>query len=117
MVTTRRGASSLGCLMTLLLLATTAYFGVPAVEAYLRYYRYQDAMRQEIRFAGRSTDHVIRYRLAAHADSLQLPAEARRVVVRRDRRHIALSSDYSEWIPLPYGGRELHFAPHAEGEF
>jgi len=117
MVTTRRGGSSLGCLMTLLLLATTAYFGIPAVEAYVRYFRYEDAMRQEIRFAGRSSDRVIRHRLAAHADSLELPVEARRVVVRRDGRHIALSSDYSEWIALPYGGRELHFAPHAEGAF
>jgi hypothetical protein len=116
-VTNRRGGSSLGCLMTLLLLSTAAYFGIPAVEAYLRYFRYQDAMQQEIRFAGRSSDHVIRYRLSAHADSLELPPEARRVVVRREGRHIALSGDYSEWIALPYGARELRFAPHAEGDF
>ena len=42
---TRRGGSSLGCLLSLLIFVAALYYGVHIGEVYLRYYRLLDAMR------------------------------------------------------------------------
>lgn len=111
----RPGRSSLGCLVTLLLVVAAGYFGVNAAEAYWRYYQFQDAMKQEARFASRRSDDVIRSRLLAKADSLGLPAEAtRRLRVMRAPELIRIDSDYHETVELPGVVRQLHFTPRAE---
>lgn len=118
MVSTRSGRSSLGCLFTLLLVAATAYFGIPIGEAFIRYYRYEDAMRQSARFARINSDEVIRARLSAVADSLNLPPEARAVAVRRypgDR--IVIDARYVEQFELPGMVRPHTFTPRVEGRY
>ncbi len=117
MVTRRAGLSTLGCLFTLLLLTAAGYFAVNVGEPYLRYYRYQDAMGQEVRFAASRTDDAIKRRLAAFADSLGLPAEAGRVSVRRRDNSIAVWSEYYEHVELPLFVRDFYFNPSAEGTF
>ena len=72
----RRGASRLGCLLPLLIIAVAAYFAVDFGEAYFRFYQFKDAMGQEARFATTKTDDQITTRLAALADTLQLPPGA-----------------------------------------
>lgn len=118
MVSARRGASSLGCLFTLLLVAAVAYFGIPIGEAYVRHYRFEDAMRQSARFARVHTDDVIRSRLQAMADSLDLPPEAKAIAIRRapgDR--ITIASQYTVEFELP-GMVHVHtFRPRAEGRY
>jgi hypothetical protein len=118
MVKPRSGRSSLGCLFVLLILAATAYFGIPIGEAFIRYYRYEDAMRQGARFARINSDAVIRSRLRAVADSLELPPEAKAVAVRRyagDR--IVINAEYVVEFELP-GMVRLHtFTPRAEGRY
>ena len=69
----RKGRSSLGCLLILLVLAAALYVGVNIGEAYWRFYEFQDAMRQEVRFAKQIPDDRIKLHLAALADSLGLP--------------------------------------------
>ena len=49
-MTSRRGASSLGCLFSLLIVTAAVYFGVNVAEVYWRFYQYQDDMRQFVRF-------------------------------------------------------------------
>lgn len=117
MVTTRRGASRLGCLLSLLLLATVAYFGFNIGEVYLRFYRLRDAMVQEARFAHNRDDNAIRLRMAAVADSLGLPDEAGRVVIRREASRIILSADYTERVELPLFVREFRFQPQIVRQF
>jgi hypothetical protein len=118
MVTRRRdGKSALGCLVTLLFIAVTLYFGVNIGETYLRFYQYQDAMRQEVRFAQHNSDVVILRHLRAQADSLGLPEAAGEVILQRDGRHIEIESEYYQHIELPGYVREVHFNPHAEGIF
>lgn len=117
MVTSRRGRSSLGCLFTLLVLAATVYFGVNIGEVYFRFYQYQDAMRQEVRFAAHNSDAVILRHLREQVDSLGLPEAAGRVILQRDGRHIEMESEYYEHVELPLTVREVHFNPHAEGIF
>jgi hypothetical protein len=111
MVSDRRGASRLGCLVTVLVAVAIAYFGFNIGEVYLRSYRFRDAMAQEARFSDTRDDAEIIRRLAAVADSLGLPEEAARVSIRREASRIVLSSSYSELVELPMFIREFHFNP------
>lgn len=114
----RAGRSTLGCLVLLLAVTAVGYFAMHVGEAYFRYYRFQDAMKQEARFAARRRDDVILQRLRLKADSLGLPDDAtRHLTVRRDPRGIRIRSEYRETIELPLVVRELHFAPAAEARF
>jgi len=115
-VRARRGAGKLGCLFSLLLLVALGYFAVNIGEVYLRYYTFNDAIAQEVRFASTRTDEAIRRRLGALADSLGLPEDAARVNVRRTGNRIRVSVEYSEHVELPLFVREFHFAPEAQGE-
>jgi hypothetical protein len=114
-----RGRAFLGCLFSLLLLTAALYFGLNIGEVYWRYYRYQDAMQQEVRFAQMRTDQGIIRRLTSVAESLGLPDDARRVTVQRDARarRIGISADYSERVELPGFVRTFQFSPRAEGTY
>jgi hypothetical protein len=107
----RPGKSRLGCLVTLLLVVAIAYFGFNIGEVYVRFYRLRDAMEQEARFAHNRDDNAIRLRLAAVADSLGLPDDAGRMVIRRNSSNITISTDYSEHVELPMFVREFKFRP------
>ena len=111
----RRGRSSIGCLFFLLLITAGIYFAVNIGEVYARYYRLQDAMRQEVRFAKTHTDADIKRRLQAFADSAGLPEEAGLVGVKRTTTGISVWSEYDEHVELPLFVREFHFNPSAEG--
>jgi len=113
-VVNRRGAGRLGCLIVLLVLAVGAYFAVDFGEAYFRFYQFKDAMGQEARFATTKTDDQITARLAALADTLQLPSGAELISIQRSPSVITISSDYDEVIKLPMKKEQvLHFHPSA----
>ena len=117
MVTGRRGRTRLGCPFTLLILAALGYFGLQVGEVYYRFYRFQDAMAQEARFAARRDDAEIVSRLRATADSLDLPEAAGRIRVRRTADRISIFAEYYDRLPLPLVTREILFTPHAEWIF
>lgn len=110
-----RGRSSLGCLLLLLVVAIALFFGVNIGEAYWRFYEFQDAMRQEVRFAKQIPDDRIKLHLAALADSLGLPEEATDITVNRTSSDISVSAEYSEQVGFRVFVRQLHFSPRAEG--
>jgi hypothetical protein len=116
-VVNRRGASRLGCLVSVLLVVTIAYFGFNIGEVYLRFFRLRDAMEQEARFAHNRTDDAIRLRIAALVDSIGLPDEAGRLTIIRNNSRIMISSDYSEHVELPLLVREFKFAPQVVRTF
>jgi hypothetical protein len=99
----------------LLILAAALYFGVNVGEAYWRFYEYQDAMRQEVRFAKQISDDRIKLHLAAYADSLGLPEEATDITVNRTGSDISVSAEYSERVELPLLARQIRFNPRARG--
>ena len=103
----RRGVSTLGCLVPLLLLAVVAYFGFPAAEAYFKFYQYKDAMGQEARFASTQTDEHIKRRLVALADSLEMPTGAELVSIDRTSGTITISTEYDEIIRLPFNKEKV----------
>ena len=117
MVVTPRGASRLGCLVSVLLAVTIAYFGFNIGEVYVRFYRLRDAMAQEARFAHNRDDNAIRLRLAALVDSLGLPDDAGRIIINRDATRIIIKSIYSEHVELPLFVREFHFEPQVVRRF
>ena len=117
MVRRRSGKGALGCLVTLLILAAVGYFAVNIGEVYFRFFQYQDAMRQEVRFAAHNSDAIILRHLRAQVDSLGLPESAGEVTLQRDGRRIEIESEYYEHVELPLTVREVHLNPRASGIF
>lgn len=116
----RRGATSAGCLVVLLLAAVVAFFGWEYGTLQYRNYAYQDAMKNAVRFAERYDDRRIKVMLRAKADSLGLPLEAKLLVVRRarlPRRFIEISAEYVDTVRTPLVRRVVTFKPRAEGTF
>jgi hypothetical protein len=115
MVSRRRGRSTLGCLVVLLLVLAAVYFAVNVGEVYLRFYAFRDFARQEARFGRLRTDTQIRARFEAKADSLGLPPEAGRVRVARADGVLVISSEYTEHVELPLLVRDIDFSIREEG--
>lgn len=111
----RKGASTLGCLIPLLILAVIIYFAIDFGTAYFRYYQFKDAMRQEARFSYERTDEQITKHLVALADTLELPVGANLITILRSPSSVSISSDYDEVITLPFKQeRVLHFHPSGD---
>ena len=98
----------------LLLFAVGLHFGLGFAEAYWRYFQNRDAMAQAARFANDRSDSAIRERLASVADSLDLPADASDVTIRRSARGVAIEARYVEVVKLPGSERRLHLNPRVE---
>jgi hypothetical protein len=113
----RAGKAAKGCLGTIVIIVVAAYVGARVVPPWMRYEQFQDEMRANARFGTTLPDSIIRIRLVAQADTLGLPPDARRIVIRRrgGPPTITISADYSEKITLPiFGIKLLHFKPKAE---
>ncbi len=110
----RLGASSLGCLLSLLLFSAALYYGVHIGEVYLRYYRLLDVMRFQANMAPNLADDVIGRRLAATADSLL--GEAPEFHISRGGRplRITIKTEYSERVELPLFHHTFVMRPRAE---
>lgn len=117
MVSRRAGKSTLGCLASVLLGAALVYFGVNIGQVAWNYYQFEDAMKQEVRFAGSRSDAVIKRRLAEYADSLGLPEAARSVHVKRTDKLILIWAEYYHNIELPGFVKEIRLSPQATGPF
>jgi hypothetical protein len=113
----RSGRSSLGCLLSLLLVSVAVYVGVNLFEVYWRYFEFRDAMRQEVRFAAQITDDKMKLHLAALADSMGLPDDAAHVTVVRTGQTVSVSADYVERVVFPIYTRTIRFRPSATGTY
>jgi hypothetical protein len=116
-VVSRRGGSKLGCLVSILVVASIGYFGINTGKHYWRYLQFRDRMHTEVRFSAHKPDSLIIGRLRLAADSLGLPESARNVTVRRANRIIFINADYYEYVEFPGFVKEIHFAPSAMGPF
>lgn len=114
---TRGGRSTVGCLLTLLVLVAVGYFAVNVGEVYFRFFQFRDSMQQTARFAAHFDDETIRQRLRAAADSLNLPESAGRVQVRRRDHYIVIWTEYFDQFELPGYVREVRFDPRVESAF
>lgn len=113
----RSGASKLGCLMTLLIIAAVVYFGFNAGVRFWHYYEFKDAMQSEARYSAHRSDAVIRRRLVELADSLSLPESAQNIRIRRAHNTIYIWAEYCDHIELPLYVKEVCFSPSAQSPF
>jgi hypothetical protein len=117
-VVTRRGAggaSSMGCLFSLLAFVALLYYGVNIGEVYFRYYRLLDELKTQSQLAAALDDGTIRRRIQATAQDIGLPEEAQNVkIVRRaSPREIVIETEYSETVKLPLFHHTFTFHPRA----
>lgn len=112
----RRGTSTTGCLVSLVIFAALVYYGIHLGQPWLRYYQLVDEMRVSARLAPTLSDGVIRRRLEQKADELGLPPEAKKFqIVRSGKpRRITITTLYSETVNVPPINYTFHFAPETE---
>ena len=115
----RRGASTLGCLVSLVLFIGALYYGVQVGKIYYRYYALVDEMEAAARFASARSDDAIRRTIIRKIDELGVPPEAKRVQVRRSGPPyiITIRTEYREPLNLPVGPDHLVLRPRVEFRF
>ena len=96
-----RGASTIGCLFTLLILVAILYYGVDIGRIYWNYYRLEDEMETSARFASSQPDG--------------LPAESRRFIIQRSQHPpmVTIKTTYRVELELPFQRRTLVMRPEA----
>ena len=112
----RRGASSTGCLVSLLLFVALLYYGVNIGEVWFRYYRFLDEVKSQARLAAGLDDGTIRRRLQAAVQEIGLPdSVGNKLSIRRtfSPREIKIESWYSEDVHLPLFNHTFKFNPRA----
>lgn len=113
----RRGASSLGCLVSLLIFVAALYYGVHIGEVYFRYYRLVDEMDTQAHFASAIDNGTIRRRLEAAIEDIGLPSDAADgLVITRtgDPRKIHIETHYTERVQLPLFDHTFSLNPSAD---
>ncbi len=113
----RRGASRLGCLFQIAILAGLVYVGSVVADDAMAYFRYRDAMKMEVRFASTRTDAEMKRRLRVFSDSVKLPVTAKEVNIVRNERQIRIWTEYDVDLVLPFYERTFHLKPSAERSF
>ncbi len=98
----RRGAGTLGCLLSLLIFAAMLYYGYHVGQVYWRYYQLQDAMKSQARLAPSLADDVIRRRLNESADEIYPDVKFKFNISRGGRpRKILIVTEYADSVDLP----------------
>jgi hypothetical protein len=112
----RRGGSTSGCLVSLLIFVAAVYYSIHFGEPWLRYYQLLDEMRSSARLAPTLSDAVIQRRLEAKVDELGLPEEAHKFQISRSGkpRKITITTTYSETVVVPLFTHTFVFTPTAE---
>ena len=112
----RRGASTLGCLVAILLFMAVLYYGVDIGRVYWSYYRLLDEMETSARFAQTQPDEAIVKHLVGIVQDLSLPAEAQRFAIRRTEHPpvVTIRTRYSVDLVLPFKRKRLVLNPVVE---
>jgi hypothetical protein len=109
----RRGASAVGCLVSLVLAVAVLYYGINLGRLWWRYWEIKDRMRAAARFALNQTDAQLQARLQADAQEIGLPPEGHRFRIQRTRSPatIVIRASYRERVDLPLVHRTFAFHP------
>lgn len=110
----RRGASTTGCLLSLLVLVAVLYYGVNIGELYFRYYRLVDEMGSQARVAAALDNGTIQRRIVAAIQDIGLPDDATsnlQITRVASPRQITIESEYAESVHLPLFDHTFRFHP------
>lgn len=110
-----RGASTLGCLFSILILMAVLYYGMDIGRTYWNYYKLIDEMGTSARFAETQTDDQIMKHLVGIAQDLGLPAEAQRFKIQRNEhpKTVVISTRYTVTLVLPFKRKVVVLTPSA----
>lgn len=112
----RRGASTLGCLVSLVVTLTLGYYGMQVGRVWVRFYAIRDKIENAALFAqSQPTEQILR-NLREAATEIGLPAQAKQFQIRRTDiypRTITISTVYTETLPLPFVHKTVTFKPTA----
>lgn len=119
MVNRRRGASTMGCLFSILIAALVLYYGTNLGRVWWRYYEILDRMKSAARFAQSQTDAQILHRLQLDVVEIGLPGEAKNFRIRRTTGplEISIATNYHEKVELPFVNKSLAFHPSVHQRF
>lgn len=112
----RRGATSTGCLVSLLIFVAVLYYGVNIGEVYFRYYRLLDELQSQSRIAAGLDDATIRRRIQAAVQEIGIPDSAGNlIIIRRTAmpREFSIETRYGETVHLPLFTHTFNFNPKA----
>jgi hypothetical protein len=101
----RSGKTRLGCLFTLLLVATAGYYGADIGAVFFDRWQLIEEMKAQAGFAPSIDDAAIQRRLHRKMEELELPRHARsNLRIRRTLRprEIAISTKYAVTFLLPF---------------
>ncbi|MFN2432195.1 MAG: hypothetical protein ABR599_05150 [Gemmatimonadota bacterium] len=104
----------MGCLLWLVLLVGAGYVALQLGRPYVQAWRFEDAIQGQGAAAETNTDAEIRSFLAESAVRLDIPLEARDIVIRRGREHVTISTQWSQDVQLPGYRRTLTFHPEVQ---
>ncbi len=108
----------MGCLGSIVLIIAVAYFGARFFPPWLHYEQFRDEMKTEARYGASLPDSSIKMYLLAQIDTLGLPPEAKRIIIRRRAGRpptITISTEYTVKVNVPiFGIKLLHFKPVIE---
>jgi hypothetical protein len=112
----RRGGSTLGCLVSLLVFVAALYYGIHIGEVYWRYYQIVDEMKVNARVAPNLADDVIQRRLQAKVQEVFGDDVAMKFqIIRGGRsRTITIQTQYRDSVSLPFFKRSFELKPRVE---
>jgi hypothetical protein len=112
----RRGGSTLGCLVSLLVFVAALYYGIHIGEVYWRYYQIRDEMKVNARVAPNLADDVIQRRLQAKVQEVFGDDVAMKFqIIRGGRsRTITIQTQYRDSVSLPLFKRSFELKPRVE---
>ena len=111
----RRGGSTLGCLVSLLVFVAVLYYGVHIGEVYWRYYQILDEMKVNARLAPNLADDVIQRRLQAKVEEVFDNEKSMKFRISRGgrTRTITIETQYRDSVNLFLMHRAFVFKPRA----
>ena len=110
----KRGKKRLGCLFTLLIVATVGYYGIDPGNLLFKSWQLEQEMKAQAGFAQSVDNAAIQRRLARKIDNLGLPDVARRNLrIRRtfQPREIIITTEFEVTIVLPFTTKVYTFNP------
>jgi hypothetical protein len=109
----RRGASSLGCIVSLVLVVACLYYGLNLGRLWFRYFEIKDRMNTVARFGSNQTVEQMTRQLQFDAQDVGLPKDARDFRISKSDRppSVTVSLEYSEPVDLFLLHRSFVFRP------
>lgn len=112
------GKIKLGTVAMIVVLAAAGYYGQAFGSVYWRRMRLEDAVQQQLGFAGQLTNDAIAQRVQSTAVGMGLPQAARGVrLIRSEARILSIRITYTEDVNLLFGTRPIRLTIEASRSF